>query len=96
MRQMTDWCRRTQLQALLRGLPDMGKVMLDVEDPVDVERVLRQPFQEPAARNITVDAQQEARSLQTVLASASCACDAPEGGGRGSTLRFRMLLTTVN
>jgi len=37
MREMTDWCGRTQLHvALLRGLPEMVKVMLDVEDLVDV------------------------------------------------------------
>lgn len=46
MREMTDWCGRTPLHvALLRGLPEMVKVILDVEDPVVVERVLRQPFQ---------------------------------------------------
>ena len=37
MREMTDWCERTQLHvALLRGLPEMVKVMPDVEDLVDM------------------------------------------------------------
>ena len=97
MREMTDWRGRTPLHvALLRGLPEMVKVMRFGEAFPSGQEGISDHFSsgtevQPAGRNITVDAQQEARSLQTVVASASCV-----GGSRRSTLRFRILLTSVN